>query len=78
MSDATGRKDRPGAGLHCEEMFVDGMSLKCYRNYNPESTRVEIVRIMPRGVQDELLRDFPDDESAWAWARAEVRARRLP
>jgi hypothetical protein len=78
VTDAAGRKDRPGAGPHCEEMFSEGVPLNCYLNYNPQSERVEIVRIMPPGVQDELVNDFPDEESAWAWTRAEVRARRLP
>ena len=78
MTDAAGRKDKPGAGPHCEEMFSEGVPLNCYLNYNPRSERVEIVRIMPPGIQDELVNDFPDEESAWAWTRAEVRARRLP
>lgn len=78
MTDATGRKDRPGAGSHCEEMLIDGIPLKCYLNFNPESGRVEIVRIMPNGVSDQLVNDFPDEESAWAWTRAEFRDQRLP
>lgn len=78
MTDATGRKDRPGAGPHCEELFIEGMRLNCYLNFNPESGRVEIARIMPPGVHDELVNDFPDEDSARAWTRAEIRARRLP
>jgi len=78
VTDVIGHKDRPGAGPHCMEMLVDGTATNCYLNYNPESARVEIVQIMPRGTPDKLLRDFPDDESAWSWARTEVYARRLP
>lgn len=78
MTDEAGHKDRQGAGPHSEEMFVEGKGLDCYLNYNSESERVEIVRMMPRGVPDQLVRDFPDEESAWAWTRAEVRSYRLP
>jgi len=78
MTDAAGGKDRPGAGRHCEELFADGVPLNCYLNYNPESERVEIVRIMPAGEQDELVKAFPDEDAARDWIRHEVRANRLP
>jgi hypothetical protein len=78
MTDAAGGKNRPGAGPHCEELFADGVPLNCYLNYNPQSGRVEIARIMPSGVQDELLSEFEDEDSARAWMRAEVRANRMP
>lgn len=78
MTDAAGRKDRPGAGPHCEELLADGVPLNCYLNYNSESGRVEVVRTMPQGVPDELMHEFPDEDSARAWIRHEVRARRLP
>jgi hypothetical protein len=78
MTDTAGGKDRPGAGPHCEELLADGMPLKLYLNYNPQSGRVEIARIMPAGVQDELVNDFPDEDSARDWIRHEVRAGRLP
>jgi hypothetical protein len=78
MTDAAGGKDRPGAGTHCEELFADGVPLNCYLNYNPKSERVEIVRMMPSGIQDELVNDFPDEDAARDWIRHEVRANRLP
>jgi hypothetical protein len=78
MTDAAGGKDRPGAGRHCEELFADGVPLNCYLNYNPKSEQVEIVRMMPSGVQDELVKDFPDEDTARDWIRHEVRANRLP
>jgi hypothetical protein len=78
MTDAAGGKNRPGAGPHCEELFADGVPLKCYLNYNPQSERVEIVKMMPSGVQDELVHEFPDEDSARAWIRAEVRSGRMP
>ncbi len=78
MTDAQGGKDRPGAGPHCEELFADGVALNCYLNYNSQTGRVEIVRTMPPGVQDELVNDFADEDAARAWIRHEVRASRLP
>jgi hypothetical protein len=78
MTDAAGGKDRPGAGPHCEELFADGVPLKCYLNFNPQSERVEIVRIMPSGVEDEMVNDFSDEDAARDWIRHEVRANRLP
>jgi hypothetical protein len=78
MTDAAGGKDRPGAGPHCEELFADGVPLKCYLNFNPQSERVEIVRIMPSGVEDEMVNDVSDEDAARDWIRHEVRANRLP
>jgi len=78
MTDARGQKDRPGAGSYCLEIQVDGAPINCYFNSHPTTGRVEIVKIMPRGYPDELLKDFPDEDSGWAWARNEVRLRRLP
>jgi hypothetical protein len=78
MTDSAGGRNRPGAGPHCEELFADGVALNCYLNYNPKSERVEIVRKMPAGAQDELVKDFADEDSAREWIRHEVRANRLP
>ena len=78
MTDAAGQKDRPGAGSHSLEMTVEGIPLNCYLNHHPKSGRVEIVRIMPQGVPDEVVKSFPDEDSAWAWVRNEFRLRRLP
>jgi hypothetical protein len=78
MTDAAGGKDRPGAGHHCEELSADGVPLNCYLNFNPQTGRIEIARIMPHGAPDELVHDFPDEDSARAWIRHEVRANRLP
>ncbi len=78
MTDAAGGKDRPGAGPHCEELFADGVALNCYLNYNSQTGRVEIVRTMPPGVEDELVNEFPDEDAAREWIRHEVRANRMP
>jgi hypothetical protein len=77
MTDAAGQKDRPGAGSYSLEMSVDGLPINCYLNSRPRTGRVEVVRMMPRGVPDRLVKDFPDEDSAWAWVRNEFRLRRL-
>ena len=38
---------------------------------------VEIAKSMPRGVQDELVKEFPDESSARSWTVAEFQAGRL-
>jgi hypothetical protein len=78
MTDFEGQKDRPGAGSYSLEMHIEGFPLHCYLNYNAETKRVEVVRILPRGVPDQLAKDFSDDDSAWAWVRNEFRCGRLP
>lgn len=77
MTDWAGEKDRPGAGSYSLEMLVEGNPINCYLNHDPETGRVEIARMMPLGVPDELVKDFPDEDSAWAWVRNEYRLRRL-
>jgi hypothetical protein len=77
MADLVGRKDRSGAGSYSQEMTVEGVPINCYLNHHPETGRVEIVRMMPSGVPDELVNDFSDEDSAWAWVRNEYRMRRL-
>jgi hypothetical protein len=78
MTDSAGQKDRPGAGSYSEEMRVEGIPINCYLNHNPETRSVEIVRVMPRGIPDELVKAFPTEDEAWAWVRNEFRLRRLP
>jgi hypothetical protein len=78
MTDAAGQKDRPGAGSYSLEMIVEGNPINCYLNYNAQMKRVEVVKIMPRGVPDQVAKDFDDEDAAWAWARNEFRLRRLP
>jgi hypothetical protein len=78
MTDSAGQKNRPGAGSYSLEMRVEGIPINCYLNHHPETGRVEIVKMMPRGVPDRLVKDFSDDDSAWAWVRNEYRLRRMP
>ena len=78
MTDRSGKKNRPGAGSYSLEMRVEGLPINCYLNHHPRTGRVEIVKMMPLGVSDHLVKDFPDEDSAWAWVGAEYRLRRLP
>ncbi len=77
MTDATGHMNRPGAGPFSSNMFIDGIPINHYINHNPETGRIEIVKPMPAGTLDKLIKDFPDETSAWAWAKAEFHAGRL-
>jgi hypothetical protein len=78
MTDATGHMNRPGAGPFSSMMSINGIPLNVYINDNPQSGRVEIAKPAPPGELDELVKDFFDRPSAWAWAQAEFNAGRLP
>jgi len=79
MTDATGHMNRPGAGPTSSMLYIEGIPLNVYLiNPNPRTGRVEIVKPMPAGQLDELVKDFPDLSSARAWLDSEFRAGRLP
>lgn len=78
MTDNTGHMNRPGAGPLSSMMYINGIPLNVYINDNTETGKVEIAKPAPAGQDDELVKDFPDRVSAWAWAEAEFRAGRLP
>lgn len=78
MSDATGHKNRPGAGPFSTDMLIDGIPLNVYINHNTQTGRVEIARKMPPGEQDAVVKEFGDDASAWEWVKQEFSAGRLP
>lgn len=77
MSDATGHMDRPGAGPFSSMMSIGGVPINHYIHDNPTTRMVEIVRPMPPGVPDQVVKEFPDRATAWAWAETEWRAGRL-
>jgi hypothetical protein len=56
----------------------DPFSAFFFINYNPHSGRVEIVKPMPVGTPDELIKDFADAVSARAWVSEEFNSGRLP
>jgi hypothetical protein len=67
MSDATGHMDRPGAGpLSSSTMAIGGIPINHYIHDNPITGRVEIVRPMPPGVPDQVVKEFPNRTVAWA------------
>jgi len=77
MTDATGHMNRPGAGPLSSNMSIGGIPINHYMHHNPQTGRVEIVKPMPPRQADQLVKDFPSEPSAWAWAEAEFRAGRL-
>jgi hypothetical protein len=78
MTDATGHKNRPGAGPSSNDIVIEGVPLNRYINHNPLTGRTEIAKTMSRGVEDECVKDFPSADEALAWAFAEFNAGRLP
>lgn len=77
MSNENGQKDRPGAGSFSLETRVEGIAINCYLNHHPETERAEIVKMMTPGIPDRLVKEFADEDSAWAWLRTEYRMRRI-
>jgi len=77
MTDATGHMNRPGAGPSSYSLSLNGIPINHYINHNPQTGRVEIVKPMPPGVDDLLVKDFPDEGSARVWATIELNAGRL-
>jgi hypothetical protein len=77
MTDATDHMNRPGAGPRSTMISVEGIPTNHYINHNPDTGLVEVAKTMPRGVQDELVREFPDESSARSWLIAEFHAGRL-
>jgi len=77
MTDATGHMNRPGAGPSYYSLSLNGIPINHYINHNPQTGRVEIVKPMPPGVDDWLVKDFADEGSARAWATLEFNAGRL-
>ncbi len=78
MTDATGHMNRPGAGPFSVNMAIGGVPLNLYLNHNPQTGKVEIARPTRPGTPDELVKEFADEASAWAWAESEHLAGRLP
>lgn len=77
MTDATNHMTSPGAGPRSSMLYFEGIPTNHYINFNSETGRVEIAKTMPRGIGDELVKDFSDEASARAWAEAEFRGGRL-
>jgi hypothetical protein len=77
MANESGQKDRPGAGSFSLEMRVEGIPVNCYLNHHPVTGRAEIVKMMPPSIPDRVVKDFSDEDSAWAWLRTEYRMRRI-
>jgi hypothetical protein len=77
MTDATGHKNRPGAGPYSPQIFKDGVPINYYINTNPTTGRAEIAKLAPPGTEDTLVKDFADRAAAGEWFDAEWRAERL-
>ena len=77
MTDTTGHKNRPGAGTDSPSIVIGGIPTNYYVNTNPTTGRIEVVKAMPPGTEDALVKDFANYPSASEWAENEWRAGRL-
>ena len=77
MADATGHMDRPGAGPLSVNEFVNGIPTNHYTHPNPETGKIEVVKISPPGTPDKVVKEFPDRASAREWLATEWLAGRL-
>lgn len=77
MSDATGHMDRPGAGPFSTNEFVDGIPTNHYTHENPQTGKVEVVRVNPPGIPDMVVNEFSDRAAARLWLGDEWLAGRL-
>ena len=69
--------DRPGAGPLSTNEFVDGVPTNHYTHENPETGRIEVVKVSSPGVPDVVVKEFGDRGSARLWIREEFLAGRL-
>lgn len=77
MSDATGHMDRPGDGPSSSMMYIRNIPINHYIHDNPAIGVVEVVRPMPPGVPDRVVKEFANRTDAWSWAETEWLAGRL-
>jgi hypothetical protein len=72
MSDQTGHMDRPGAGpLNSANISMSGIPTNHYWHHNPETGRYEVVRSMPAGTPDVVVREFGSFADLQAWVNDE-------
>ena len=77
MTDATGHKDRPGAGPMSATEVVNGIPTNYYTHENPETRMIEVVRGNPPGTPDTVVKEFRDRLSARLWIQEEFLTGRL-
>lgn len=77
MSDAAGHRDRPNAGpLNSSQIALGGISTNYYWYQNEASGRYEVVRGMPAGTPDVVVKEFTDIPDLQNWVNEEwVRGR---
>jgi hypothetical protein len=75
MADATGHMDRPGAGpLNSANIKMGGIPTNHYWFNNPETGLFEVVKGMPAGTNDVVVKEFTSmmDLQNWvsdAWSK---------
>lgn len=72
MSDAIGLWDRPEAGPpNSASIIIDRTYTDHYWHHNPETGKFGVVRWMPSGTPDLVLREFDSFLELWSWTNAQ-------
>ena len=59
MTDATGHRDRTGVDpLNSTGITMNGIPTNHYQFQNPQTGKFEVVKVMPAGTPDEVVREF--------------------
>jgi hypothetical protein len=72
MADATGHRDRPNAGpLNSAQIRMNGILTNYYWYQNESSHRYEVVRAMPAGTGDVVVKEFTNMLDLQNWVNEE-------
>jgi hypothetical protein len=78
MSDATGHMDRPGSGsLNSASIVMNGIPTNHYHHHNPHTSLYEVVRAMPPGTPDIVIKEFSSFPDLRNWVNEEWNRGRL-
>ena len=72
MTDATGHRDRPGVGaMNSTGITMNGTPTSHYQFQNPQTGKFEVVKVMPAGTPDEVVREFDSFLELQNWVNDE-------
>jgi hypothetical protein len=68
MADVTGRRDRPNAGpLNSAQITMHGIATNYYWYQNDTTGKYEIVKSMPPGEHDQVVKEFATMRDLQNW-----------
>lgn len=77
MEDLRKQTVRYGLEPRSSRLDVYGISINLYTQSNHQTGRVELLRPMPRGVEDVLIKDFANTALLREWVATECASGRL-